>query len=289
MTKEQSKPSANMPSSAFDWAGERGDKWRAQLGGMEAMLAPVDAPLIQALRLDAPYRIADVGCGGGGTTLELLRRAPSGSVVHGFDISQALIESARARAQREGCPALFTQADVATTPLPGAPYERLTSRFGVMFFDDPSAAFRNLASWLSVGGRFAFAVWGRPVDNPWMSLVREAVAEVVEVPAPEPDAPGPFRYAEVDTLRTLLGQAGFTGVDVHEWRGRLAVGGGLSATDAAAFSLSAFSLGERLAEADDAGRRAAQQSLTARFGRHAHDGVVRLEAHVHLVSGTRAG
>ena len=55
--------------AASDWATARGEKWRKQLSGMEAMLLPVDEPLIRALRLDAPYRIADIGCGGGGTTL----------------------------------------------------------------------------------------------------------------------------------------------------------------------------------------------------------------------------
>src|SRR4051794_30074210 len=62
--------------AASDWAAARGEKWRAQLTGMEAMLAPVDPVLIQALDLDGPYRIADLACGGGGTTVEILRRAP---------------------------------------------------------------------------------------------------------------------------------------------------------------------------------------------------------------------
>lgn len=289
MTTKHPEVSAKEHPIAFDWTAERGAKWQAQLDGMEAMLAPVDEPLIQALRLDAPRRIADVGCGGGRTTLELLRRAPTGSVVHGFDIAQSLIETARARAQREERPALFTRADVATTPLTGAAYERLTSRFGVMFFDDPPAAFRNLASWLAPGGRFAFAVWGRPADNPWVTTVREAVAEVVELPAPDPDAPGPFRYGHADKLRLLLGRAGFDEVEVSEWRGGLAIGGGLAAAEAAAFALAAFSVAERLSETDEAGREAARRSLTARFARHENQGVVRLDACVHIVTGTRAG
>ncbi|NBD08325.1 MULTISPECIES: class I SAM-dependent methyltransferase [Corallococcus] len=289
MTTRHSEVSAKERPIAFDWTAERGAKWQAQLDGMEAMLAPVDEPLIQALRLDAPRRIADVGCGGGRTTLELLRRAPAGSVVHGFDISQPLIETARARAQREELPAHFTRADVATTPLSGAAYERLTSRFGVMFFDDPPAAFHNLASWLAPGGRFAFAVWGRPADNPWVTTVREAVAEVVELPAPDPDAPGPFRYGQADKLRLLLGRAGFDEVEVSEWRGGLAIGGGLAAAEAAAFALAAFSVAERLSETDEAGRGAAMRSLTTRFARHENQGVVRLDACVHIVTGTRPG
>ncbi|MFP2956793.1 class I SAM-dependent methyltransferase [Myxococcus sp. 1LA] len=289
MMKEHSMGSENKPSSSFDWAAERGSKWQAQLGGMEATLAPVDEPLIQALQLDAPYRIADVACGGGGTTLKLFRQAPAGSVVEGFDISQPLIESARARAQQEGCPVLFTRADIAATPPPGAPYARLVSRFGVMFFEDPPAAFRNLARWLAPGGRFVFAVWSRPADNPWTSTVRDAVVDVVDVPAAASDAPGPFRYAQVDMLLPLLEHAGFAGVEAREWRGSLPVGGGLAASEAASFALSAFSVGERLAETDEAGRKAAHRSLTDRFAQHERDGVVRLDACVHLVTGTRAG
>ncbi len=148
------------------------------------MLAPVDEPLIGALRLEAadwPCRIADIGCGGGATTLSILRCAPAGSVVNGFDISPALIASARERMKSEQRAIGFEVADVAAAPAPEAPYERLVSRFGVMFFDDPPAAFSNLLRWLAPGGRIAFAVWARPAENAWMTTVRDVVAEVVEL------------------------------------------------------------------------------------------------------------
>ncbi len=89
-------PSAN--PAAADWAAARGEKWSINLIGMEATLHPLDEPLIDALELAETCRIAEVGCGGGGTTFELQRRAPAGSVIHGFDISPKLIEVARHRA-----------------------------------------------------------------------------------------------------------------------------------------------------------------------------------------------
>src|SRR5262245_15156177 len=101
----------NENPSASDWAAERGEKWRDQISGMEAMLAPVDEPLIRALRLDAPYRIADIGCGGGGTTLKILSLAPDGSVVCGFDISPALIDTAGARVRSDERNITFAVAD----------------------------------------------------------------------------------------------------------------------------------------------------------------------------------
>src|SRR5579863_6458702 len=129
----------NETPAATDWSNARGEKWRAQLAGLEAMLAPVDEPLIHALNLDAPYRIADIGCGGGGTTLEILRRAPAGSVVHGFDLSRVLVESARNRKPSDEPAIAFEIADMATARAPGELYDRLVSRFGVMFYDDPPA------------------------------------------------------------------------------------------------------------------------------------------------------
>jgi SAM-dependent methyltransferase len=272
-------------TDAAGWAGARGEKWRNNLAGMEATLAPVDEPLILALRLDAPCRIADVGCGGGGTTLEIARRAPAGSVVHGFDISPALIEAARARAGREGAAVTFTQADVSTAPAPEVPHDRLLSRFGTMFYEDPAAAFANLARWLVPGGRFAFAVWSTLADNPWIRSVREVQAEVIELPASDPEAPGPFRYGDAGKLLTLLERAGFEELDARDWRGALAIGGGLPAAEAARFALSSFSVAELVAGAGDEAREAAQRSLTARYARHEHSGAVRMDACAHIVTG----
>jgi SAM-dependent methyltransferase len=275
-------------SATSEWAAARGERWRAQLSGMEAMLAPVDDPLIAALRLDAPYRIAEIGSGGGGTTIEILRRAPAGSVVHGFDVSPALVEAARGRARPDTSALAFELADVATAPAPAQPYHRLVSRFGIMFFDDPPAAFANLARWLTPGGRFAFAAWGRPADNPWITIARDAVAEVIEVPTPDPEAPGPFRYGDAQKLVTLLEGVGFAELDVHDWRGALPVGGGLSASSAASFALEAFSaFAELLSKAGEHARDTARRSLAARLSPHEHHGVVRIGACVHIVTGAR--
>jgi len=278
----------NENPAASDWAAARGEKWRTRFAGMEAMMRPVDEPLISALHLDTPCRIADIGCGGGGTTLEILRRAPAGSAVHGFDISPALIESARARTPFDERAITFALADVAMAPAPEKPYDRLVSRFGIMFFDDPPGAFANLVRWLVPGGRFAFAVWGRPAENPWMTSVREVAAEVIDVPPPDPEAPGLFRYADAGKLLTLLDRAGFGELDVGDWRGALSIGGGLPAAEAANFALASFSsFGEQLAEAGDEALNDARQSLTARFSRHQQEGAVRMDACVRIFTGAR--
>ncbi|MGK2922338.1 MAG: class I SAM-dependent methyltransferase [Methyloceanibacter sp.] len=274
--------------AASDWATARGEKWRDQLSGMEAMLAPVDEPLIAALGLNAPCRIADIGCGGGGTTLAISRRASAGSVVHGYDISAALIETARARMRSDEPAIAFTRADVSTAPVPDVPYDRLVSRFGIMFYDDPPAAFAKLTRWLAPGGRFAFAVWGPAADNPWMSSIREVAAAFIDVPSPDPDAPGPFRYGGADKLLALLDRAGFGDLEVRDWHGVLPIGGGLPPVEAADFALASFSVGELLADAGPETFESVRQALTDRFSQHQQGGVVRVDAFVHIVTGARS-
>ena len=129
------------------------------------------------LELNSARWLADIGCGGGGGTRVIRAQAPSASAVSGVDVSTELIGMASRRL--EGLGVTFHVADVATAPAPDRPYDRLASRFRVMFFPDPLAAFSNLARWSQPGARFAFAVWGAPADNPWVRVVREVVGGLI--------------------------------------------------------------------------------------------------------------
>ena len=266
-----------------EWSTTRGEKWVAQLSGMEAMLAPVDRPLIEALNIDKPFRIADVGCGGGATSIAILQSAPAGSVVHGYDLSPASIEAARKR--ESGIE--FRVADMTTAEPPAQLYDRLVSRFGVMFFEIPPQAFANLRRWLAPGGRFAFAVWGPQEVNPWRTTISDVVGQIVELPPFDPEAPGPFRYADAGKFLDLLQASGFTNLAVKDWRGPLAIGGGLPAAQAAEFAIATISsILERLTEAGPDALGTARKTLAARFSNHAQEGV-RMDATVHIVTGSR--
>jgi SAM-dependent methyltransferase len=272
-----------------EWNNERGEKWLVHAAAMEAMLSPVNEPLIRALQLDAPCRVADIGCGGGEATLEIARRAPRGSVVDGFDISPALVALARNRAPSGESSVAFELADMATAAPQSPAYDRLVSRFGIMFFDDPRAAFANLPRWLTPGGRFAFAVWGAPGENEWMASVREAVGQAIRLPPSDPEAPGPFRYADAAKLLALLDGAGFRDLAATGWRGTFAIGGGLPVHEAVEFALASFSsFADLLANAGEDAIVRARQQLTRRFSEREHDGVVRMAARVHIVTGTGA-
>lgn len=273
--------------SASDWSTERGDAWRDSMEPLEAMLAPVNAPLIDALDLDAPYRIADIGCGGGETSIALARNAYTGSAIEGFDISPALIEAARLKEAYGDVPIHFHVHDAGQPLSDHAQFDRLTSRFGIMFFPEAERAFASLAKWLKPNGRFAFAVWGPPDENPWMTSIRTVLSDHIVLPTPEPGAPGPFRYQDVDSFIDLLEASGFASAESVSWQQKLAIGGGLDAEAAARFALSAFSIGQLLKESDQITAQAAQADLASLFAKHLFDGQVCMDAHVHIVTGTR--
>ena len=275
----------------YDWAADRGEQWLAQLSGLEAMMAEIDEPLIAALNLEfnsstsAPPRIADIACGGGGTTFKLEHAAPLNSEINGFDISSALVEFANSKAARANSQAKFLVANIQTAPAPREGYDFVLSRFGIMFFDKPEVAFRNIRKWLTPAGHFAFAVWGNPKQNPWMMLLKEVASQFVEVPKPEYDSPGPFRYAENALLLGELDAAGFKQIKVSEWRGELPIGGGLSPHDAANFALNAFTFGELLRDAGENVFEQAKKQLVEMYTVQSKDGKVFMDACVHIVKG----
>lgn len=272
-----------------DWANERGDRWRDHLDDLEAELEPLNAPLIEALDLSEPLEIADLGCGGGGASRGIFDAAVEGSTVTGFDISPALIEAATARNHDAGPGLHFQVADLQKADAPGSGFDRLMSRFGVMFFPDPEAAFRNLARWLKPDGKFAFAVWGPPQENLWLYQLKRVVADYVDVPAAEPNAPGPFRYADPTPFTALLDEVGFSDITVTNWRSSIPVGGELRAKDAARFAVSAFSIGSLLHQLDTLTKEAAIEKLSSFFAEYEVDGVVRMPAAAHIIAGRGTG
>jgi SAM-dependent methyltransferase len=157
-----------------------------------------------------------------------------------------------------------------------------------MFFEDPQEAFANLRRWLAPGGRFAFAVWGLQEENPWRTTVSDAVGQVIELPPFDPEAPGPFRYADASKFLGLLESSGFSNLAVKDWRGPLAIGGGLPAPQAADFAIASISsFLERLTEAGEDALATARKTLTDRFSIHLKNGVVQIDATVHIVAGVR--
>jgi SAM-dependent methyltransferase len=185
---------------------------------LERQLAPLGQRALQALAPHPDESVLDIGCGGGTTALELARAvAPNGTVV-GVDLSAAVL--ALAQGAVEGCERVrFIQADAQVFPFEPASFDAAFSRFGVMFFADPTAAFINIRRGLRPNGRLAFVCWRAMEDNSLDILpLRAASAHLPRQPVPDPNAPGPFAFANPDRVRSILQAAGFVeiGITAHD-------------------------------------------------------------------------
>ncbi|MGQ2942867.1 MAG: class I SAM-dependent methyltransferase [Blastomonas fulva] len=269
-----------------DWAGEQGRKWLTHIDRFEGMIAPIGDALLARAAIVPGERVIDLGCGGGLTSLAAARATGPDGAVLGLDISPDLIDEARRRA--EGHPNVtFLCADAATVAL-DTPYDRLISRFGSMFFADPYAAFTNLHSLIKPGGRIDLAIWAAPRDNPWMMELMGVARSHIDIPSPDPRAPGPFAFSDLDYVRDILAHAGFSAPDIEVYQGEQAIGGpGASPDDAADFALASMAIGRALAEAGDDVLARARADLVTLFGqRHVPGKGVMMANKVWLLTAT---
>ena len=238
---------------AEDWAGEMGQKWLANLDRFEGMIAPIGDALLAKANLQPGETVIDLGFGGGASTIAIAKTVGPSGYVMGVDISPDLTAAAKQRARaNEITNAQFTCADAATVHLSGAPYDRLFSRFGSMFFAEPATAFANLHNQLHEGGRMDLAVWGPPRDNLWMVEMMSVVKAHVEVPPAIPRAPGPFAFEDTDYLREILAEAGFKDVALSAYEGLQPLGGpGANPDEAADFALASMAAGRLRREKGD--------------------------------------
>jgi len=210
------------------WNDIAGPKWVALQPLIDAQIRSLGFLAMARAALTAGERVLDVGCGCGHTTVEIARRVgPTGSVV-GIDVSSRMLECARDRARSAGIANVrFDNADAQTHAFAGARFDVLFSRFGVMFFTDPTAAFANLRTALRPGGRLGFVCWRDLKQNPWMLVPLMAAAQHIQLPAPPPPgAPGPFAFADAERVRGILARAGFVDVSLDPLDEALVVGGG---------------------------------------------------------------
>ncbi|MDE2199317.1 MAG: class I SAM-dependent methyltransferase [Rhodospirillales bacterium] len=191
------------------WNGAGAARWVERQARMDATIAAVSDAAIGVAGLRQGEKVLDVGCGCGATILALADAVGPGGHVSGIDISAPMLEVARQRtAGRAGIDCLL--ADAATHPFAPASFDLVFSRFGVMFFPDPVAAFANLRRAIRPGGRLTFASWRAFDENLWMKVpLAVATTLVPPPPPPGPDEPGPLAFADPARVTRILVAAGF--------------------------------------------------------------------------------
>ncbi len=214
------------------WNSEEARHWVDQQDQYDRMLAPFGEAVLGAAAIATDELVLDVGCGTGTTTLAAAAAARAGEAL-GVDLSSHMVERARRRASEGGVPnARFEVADAQTVAFDPNSRDVVISRFGVMFFDDPTRAFANIGSGMRAGGRLAFVCWQGLAQNEWMLVPGMAVAQVVPLPDTRPGAPGPFAFGDPDYVRTVLQDARFRDVDLDPMDQTVLIGGGISVDDA---------------------------------------------------------
>ncbi len=194
------------------WNGAPGQGWVANQAALDALHAGVTRLLLDEAAPAPGARLLDIGCGAGDTTLAFAAAVGPRGTVTGVDISEPLLALARDRAEAADIDtATFLHADAALHRFDPASVDQIVSRFGLMFFADPVAAFRNLATALRPGGTLVFAAWAGADRNPWFSLPLAAAVERLGPSAPsDPDAPGPMAFRDIARVTAILAAAGLS-------------------------------------------------------------------------------
>jgi SAM-dependent methyltransferase len=208
------------------WNSKVGDEWANHADRMDRMLQPLTRAALDLLALQPGERVLDIGCGGGATTLAAAEQVGGAGAVVGVDLSRQLLDLARKRADASGFNIEFVEADAGVAPLPCAPFDAAFSRFGVMFFGDPPAAFERLRAGMRPGGRLVFVSWRTFQENLWTFAPLSALAPMLTapLPPPDPDAPGPFGLSDSAKIEKILGASGWSDVSISRWDGDLRIG-----------------------------------------------------------------
>jgi SAM-dependent methyltransferase len=191
------------------WNGVGGGHWVDQQSHTDITLTPVLNALLERADVRAGQHVLDVGCGCGATTIALSKRVGATGRVTGLDVSGPML--ARAKELSAGLTNVeYILADAAAYEFKAASADWLFSKFGVMFFGDPTAAFANLRRALKPAAKLIFACWRPPSENPWMMVPLQAAYEhVPKLPKMNPTDPGPFAFADPDYVTKILTGAGF--------------------------------------------------------------------------------
>ncbi|CAL9440049.1 2-methoxy-6-polyprenyl-1,4-benzoquinol methylase, mitochondrial [Streptomyces sp. enrichment culture] len=267
------------------WNGYEGNHWAQNQVRWDAVNAGFNKPLLAAAAIQERDRVLDIGCGTGCTTRLAARRARSGRVL-GLDLSAPMLARARETAQREGIPNVaFEQGDAQAYTFEPSTFDVAISRFGVMFFADPVAAFTNIRRALRPGGRTAFICTAGSEGNEWLQAVAALrdILPVGEFGALE--SPGMFSLADPDRTGEILSAAGFEHIDVV----RVDAYGtwGRNAADAAAFLLASGPGRHLTGQVEQQTRDRARQALTDILGIREENGALRLRTPAWLVTANR--
>ena len=203
---------ANIDQAEY-WSSPSGQTWVTHQAAMDTLLSEVLDRVLEAAAPAKGETVLDIGCGTGASSLLLSEAVGPEGHVKALDIADPLLALARHRGTEAGCDNIdYINADAQTYGFKPGAADLVFSRFGVMFFNDPVAAFANLRAGTKPGGRLAMICWQGAPLNPWFMVPMQVAMDRLGKPEPmDPHAPGPMAFKDVDRVTGILGDAGWTG------------------------------------------------------------------------------
>ena len=285
-TSANAGPNASQIES---WDGPGGQHWVAEAERYDRMTRSFGERIIEAAAPGPGEQVLDVGCGNGAVALAVSALVAPGGSVMGFDVSGPMLAYARRRAEQARIASVsFRQGDAQVYPLPRAGFDAVVSRFGVMFFDDPVAAFANIGRALRPGGRIAFACWRDLIVNDWLMVPAGAALQYVPMPdLGQPGAPGPFSLADPERVHQVLRDAAFAQIALEEITRPMPMGS--SADDVLAFMRGTEMAHVLMTGVDSGTAERAWAAVKAALQAHAEPAGITLAGTAWLVTARRAG
>jgi SAM-dependent methyltransferase len=266
------------------WNGSSGSAWVEMQDVLDRMLALFEMFLSQEAFPGEGGRVLDVGCGAGGTTISMARRLGPTGLCIGVDISEPLLTVAKERSIAEKLGGVaFVQADAQTYAFEPSRFDSVMSRFGVMFFDDPEAAFVNIRRAARSDAKLAFVAWRSPAENPFMTTAARAAEPLLpNLSLPDAGAPGQFAFADGGRVRRILNASDWKNIDVRP----IDVTGNIAEQDLLTYvtKLGPVGVALRGADVDEATRAHTASVVRAAFEPYIQNGTARFTMASWLVS-----
>ncbi|WP_347139018.1 class I SAM-dependent methyltransferase [Paracoccus sp. SSK6] len=275
---------ANQPQADF-WTSPAGRAWVDHERALDATMEGLLSALLDAAALTGAEHVLDVGCGTGASTIAAARRVPQGGVL-GLDIAAPMLDRARQRALAEGAAnASFHLCDAQVERLALESRDVLISRFGMSFFDDSVAGFRNLAGALREGGRMVFLSWAGLAENPWFTIPEQAARQRLGGPREPPsNGPGPLAFADAGHVLDLMAHAGLSERRAETLRIDLTPPGGASGAASLATHVGPAARLLRICNATPQDRAAIAEQIEGSFALFSEGTTLRIPSSVHVFS-----
>ena len=208
------------------WNEKKGEIWVSLESKIDKMLGPLGDQAIKILKPKVGEKILDIGCGTGSTSQTLSKFVGESGIITGIDISKPILNFAQKQKENKRIKNInFIQADAQNHKFSDLNYDAVFSRFGIMFFEDPISAFKNIKKSLSCNGRLTFVCWSKSEDNDWMNLSSNVASQFLELPPKaNPKEPGPFAFEDYFYMEEILIKSGWKNIKIKAYKENIVIG-----------------------------------------------------------------